>query len=140
MKHLKAFNENSKYPFYRRGEFILFTKKVIDIITAKDIADNLGYKIEEGPFDEKTFTVYCKPGEEKIAASDFLDNYPEFFESWERIDQRFEFVYNKVDELKDKLDSIIDYFSYTDKKKFIDPDKLNKEVDYIIGELQKIKI
>lgn len=140
MKHLKGFNENIKYPSYKRGEFVLFTKNKMDISTVKDIAKNLGYEIEEGPFGNKTFIVYCEPGQEKVAGSDFLDNYPEFFESWERRDSRIEYIYDKVDELKDKLDSIVDYFGYVDNRRFINSENFNKDIDYLIDELQKMKM
>ena len=140
MRFLRNFNESSKYPLYKKGELILFTKNRISLSTAKDIAKSLGYDLEEGPHGDKTFIVYCEPGQEKTVGSAFVDNYPEFFDSWERRDLRLEYIYDKVDGLKSKLDSIINYFEYSDNRKFIDSEKFNNNIDSIISELQKMKI
>ena len=89
MKHLKKFNEElvTRFPSLKRGEIVVFANRNSDIeySTVKDLARRLGYEVT-GEIYDNGYIVKTKPGEEESSGAAFVENYPEFFDSYERED------------------------------------------------------
>ena len=135
MRHLKSYNESiSKLPKYVKGEVLVFpVDKYLyhsnHTIDATAMASELGYEVMEvdpetkraWDYAENAIHVKCDPGKEDQCGQDFIDNYPEFFGSYERRDIR--------DEVMQKnLDYAIKLVSGLDGRKFI-PDGWNADID-----------
>jgi hypothetical protein len=129
----------SKYPQYNRGEIIVFAHRgEIDYEMAQKIAKKLGYKIIGEPYDYG-YSVETKPGEEEQVGRDFVENYPEFFQGWEREDIRIPKINKITQEIIEDVDWLNDFFEYTDKRRFINTEEFNNHIDYIIQKLNNIK-
>jgi hypothetical protein len=100
MKHLKKFNEElvPRFPTSKKGEVLVFLNRGVDISenTVRDIAKKLGYEISGEAYDGG-YIIKTVPGQEEQAGSDFVDNYPEFFGSYEREDAKDDYLYNELD-------------------------------------------
>ena len=131
---------NYKYPQYNRGEIIVWaTDKNMNYNVAKALASKVGYEITGEPFD-LAFLVKTEAGKELEAGQELVDNYPEFFQSYEREDIRFMDIESRLTLIMESVDGLGEDFEYTDKRKFIKSNKFNANIDSIIDELNDLKI
>ena len=128
----------TRFPQQNRGEVIVCSSRDVDYDMAKKLAIKLGYDIT-GESHDYCYVVKTPVGEEEQSGQDFIDNYPEFFNSWEREDNRYMEIVNIVDNLKEEIDYIEDFFEYSDRRRFINEDEFNEHIDKIIGQLNKLK-
>lgn len=142
MKHLKKFNEAiSDIPTYNKGEVVIWVRRDVDISdnTIKDIAKKLGYELLGEGYD-KGFIIKCEPGQEQQCGSDFVDNYPEFFESYEREDIKDKHLYDECENIIDDIEDIRDSIGTLNKfGRSQLPNNWNDEIDNIISKLENIK-
>jgi hypothetical protein len=144
MRYLKLF-ENViplQQPSYKKGEVIIWSDQIknkdVDYDFAKKLLDRVGLKLVGEPYDGG-FLVKCEPGKEVESAQMAISRFPEFFDSYQREDIRMPFIWNKIEEITDKVASIEDFFERTDRK-FVNIKKFNAYIDDIINELDKLKI
>jgi len=140
MKHLKKFNEElvPRFPSHNRGEVIVFSND-LDYKTAKVIAKKLGYEIT-GEVRDGDFLVKTPIGEEEQAGADFVDNYPEFFNGYEREDIKDTMIYDEMDGIIDEVSELRDSLGSLNKfGKSMLPDGWNDNIDKIITRLQNTK-
>jgi hypothetical protein len=136
MKYLKTF-EKVNIPKYLKGEIILFLKDDHIGMDVDPFAKELGYEVStETPkySGNNSIIIKCKPGEEDICGSDFLDNYPEFFMSFDRRDLRYEHMYKNYDLLNSEVAELDEFLG----KKFIG-NEWNERLDDIIKLIQSMK-
>lgn len=142
MKHLKKFNEElvPKQEVYKRGEVLVWIKKNTSLETVKDISKKLGYEVISEMFDGDAYLIKCLPGKEEICGSDFVDNYPEFFESFERLDIRSTHLYEKIDDIIDDIEELRAQLGKVNNfgKSVLSKDWNNK-IEDVIYKLNKIK-
>ena len=143
MKHLKKFNEEliNDIPTYKKGEVIVWLKSDADISdnTVKDIARKLGYGFAGEAYDNG-FIIKCNPGDEQQCGSDFIDNYPEFFDSYEREDIKNTRLYDECDDIIDEIEELRDSIGSLNKfKRSSLPDDWNNKIDEVIKRLEDIK-
>ena len=143
MKYLKRFNEElvNDIPTYNRGEVIVWVRRDSNISdnTVKDIAKKLGYESLGEGYD-KGFIIKCDPGHEKQCGSDFVDNYPEFFESYERVDIKDANLYDECDDIISDIENIRDSIGTLNKfGRSQLPKNWNEKIDKIISRLENIK-
>jgi hypothetical protein len=137
MKHIKSFNENLNLPKYTKGEIILFLKDDHIGMDVDSCAKELGYKVsDETPeySGNNSVIIKCKPGEEDTCGNDFIDNYPEFFMSFERRDLRYEHMYKNYELLNNEVASLDEFLG----RKFINSE-WNERLDDIIKIIQDMK-
>ncbi len=140
MKHLKKFNEElvPRFPSYNRGEVIVFSKD-LDYKSAQMFAKKLGYEIT-GEVRDDGYLVKTPIGEEEQAGADFVDNYPEFFYSYEREDIKDTMVYDELDDIKSDIEDLRDSLGSLNKfGKSLLPNDWNDNIDKIITRLQNTK-
>jgi hypothetical protein len=144
MRYLKLF-ENViplQQPSYKKGEVIIWSDQIknkdVDYDFAKKLLDRVGLKLVGEPYDGG-FLVKCEPGKEVESAKMAINRFPEFFDSYQREDIRMPFIWNKIEEITDKVASIEDFFERTDRK-FVNIKKFNAYIDDIINELDNLKI
>jgi len=141
MKYIKLY-ENLRQPTYKRGEIIIWSDNVknkdVDYDFAKVLFKRLGLELVGEPYDGG-FLVKCEPGKEVETAEKVLAKFPEFFDSYEREDIRQPFIWNKIEQITDKVSGLEDFFDKLDKK-FVNVKKFNDYVDYIIKDLEELKI
>ena len=138
MRHIKKFNESSEVPLFKRGEVLVFAKKETDQETIKSISKKLGVSLDrKHSIDDDIFVIKTPIGKENETGQDFIDNYPEFFYGFEREDINLENIYNEIEDIKDSLGNLDQYFGHRSGR--VDP-KINIEIDNIIEKLQKLKI
>ncbi len=108
MKYIKPINE-WKSPAYTRGEVTIFTKRSsdVDFDFAQKIAKLLGYEVKEQVYDN-AYVVLCEPGKEEQCGSAFVEDYPEFFESYEREDVRSTKLTDIGDDIKERVQDLMD--------------------------------
>jgi hypothetical protein len=143
MKHLRKFNEElvPNMPLYKRGETIVWLRRDAGISesTVKDIAKKLGYEIGDQAYDNG-YVVKCEPGMEKQCGSDFIDNYPEFFESHEREDIKDTYLYDEFDDIISDINELRDSVGNLNKfGKSTLPNDWNEKIDKVIYRLKNIK-
>ena len=142
MKHLKKFNEElvPKQEVYKRGEVLVWVKKNTSLETVKDISNKLGYEVISEMFDGDAYLIKCLPGKEEICGSDFVDNYPEFFESFERLDIKTVYIEENIKDIIDNIEELRDKLGKVNKfGKSIIPKDWNNQIENIIYKLNKIK-
>lgn len=144
MKHLKRFNEElvPNIPTYKRGETIVWLRRDADISdsTVKDIARKLGYDIAGEAYDNG-FIIKCEPGQEKQCGADFVDNYPEFFDSYEREDLKDKYIWDELSDISLAVETLRDEDSGNLNKfgrSMLSKD-WNQKIDEIIKRLENIK-
>lgn len=143
MKHLRRFNEElvPNIPTYKRGETIVWLRRDAGISesTVKDIAKRLGYEIGGQAYDNG-YIVKCDPGQENQCGSDFVDNYPEFFESHEREDIKDTYLWDECGYIIDDVEVLRDSIGNLNKfGRSMLPDDWNENIDEIISRLENIK-
>lgn len=144
MRYIKLF-ENViplQQPSYKKGEVIIWSdqlkNKDVDYEFAEKLLKRVGLQIIGEPYDGG-FLVKCEPGKEIESAKMAIAKFPEFFDSYQREDIRMPFIWNKMEEITDKVSGIEDFFEKIDKK-FINVKKYNDYIDDIINELDNLKI
>ena len=138
MKHLKNFNEASSVKLFSKGEILIFSNPGVSEDTIRDISNKLGCQfIKKWEIGTDTYLIKTKPGQEKIIGQDFINNYPEFFNGYERRDINFEGISNLIEDIKSRLDDLDEFYGNSNGRINL---KINDEVDLIIKDLQKLKI
>jgi len=143
MKHLKKFNEElvPRFPSYKKGEVVVWLTRNADISedTVKDIAKRLGYQVIGEGFHDG-YIIKCNPGEENQCGADFVDNYPEFFASYEREDLLSNHLYEKCDDIIYSVEVLRDSLGTLNKFGRANlPKDWNSNIDEIIKNLEDIK-
>jgi hypothetical protein len=99
----------------------------------------LGYEAIGQAYDSG-YIIKCEPGQEQQCGSDFVDNYPEFFESHEREDIKDTYLYDEcediIDDIEDLRDSIGNLNSFGRSSL---PKDWNDRIDEVIKRLENIK-
>lgn len=133
--------ELTSIPQYKRGEVTIFTSLYdrISYETVDTIAKKLGYELIGQPHNNG-YLIKTNPGDEEQAGSHFVENYPEFFEGWEREGYRAQYFRGIVSEIEEDLEELSEYFDYIDRRRFINDKEFNGKVDLIIDKLNNIKI
>jgi hypothetical protein len=143
MKYLKLFNEKLiDMPMFNRGEIVVYAnrKNNVDMSTVEDIAKRFGYKVKDKIHDNG-YIIECEPGQEKIAGSDFVDNYPEFFDSYEREDIKDTYIINACNDIIEDVDALIDSVGNINEfGRSQLPKDWNDNIERIINKLNNIKI
>lgn len=142
MKHIRKFNEElvPKQEVYKRGEVLVWTKKNTSLETVKDISNKLGYEVISEMFDGDAYLIKCLPGKEEICGSDFVDNYPEFFETFERLDIKTVYIQENIKDIIYDIEGLRDKLGEVNKfGKSIIPKDWNNKIEDVIYKLNKIK-
>lgn len=144
MDRIKKFNEMLQNPSYARGKVLVFTRGDSDIDDSfvKKICVKLGYEFG-GQYGQSrdSFIIKTPMGKENQAGNDFKENYPEFFSGFERLDLREILFTNTIEEVRSDVQDLFDnYMGYTDKRRFINKEELDKDIDEIIKKLNILKI
>ena len=143
MKHLKKFNEElvSRFPSHKRGEVVVFTNRNADIgyDTVKDLARKLGYEVT-GEIYDNGYIVKTKPGKEESTGAVFVENYPEFFDSYERQDIKDTYICDEFDDIISEIEGIRDSVGYLNEfgKSVLSKD-WNQNIDEVIKRLETLK-
>jgi hypothetical protein len=143
MKHLRKFNEElvSRFPSHKKGEVVVFANRNADIGygTVKDLAKKLGYEVT-GEIYDNGYIVKTKPGEEESAGAVFVENYPEFFDSYEREDIKDTYICDECDDIISELEGIRDSVGELNEfgKSVLSKD-WNQNIDEVIKRLEKLK-
>lgn len=143
MKHLKKFNEElvTRFPSHKRGEVVVFANRNADIgyNTVKDLARKLGYEVT-GEIYDNGYIVKAEPGQEEKAGAVFVENYPEFFDSYEREDVKDTYIYDECDNIISEIEAIRDSVGNLNKfGKSVLPEDWNQNIDEIIKKLEDLK-
>lgn len=141
---IKKFNEISNFPQYKRGEVIIWCNRVgenkPDDNFFTQITQKLGYKYIRSLYDGDAFLVEAPIGQEKQVGSDFVDNYPEFFTSYERRDIQMEYLFEQIDNIVSDIEGLRDSIGNLNEFGKTDlPKNWNNNIDSIIKSLDKIK-
>lgn len=144
MKHLKRFNEEliNDIPTFNRGEVIVYANRNnnVDISTVKDIAKRFGYEVKDKVYDNG-YIIKCEPGQEEIAGSDLVDNYPEFFDSYEREDIKDSYIVDACGDIIEDVESLRDSVGYLNEfGRSQLPKDWNDNIELIIEKLNNIKL
>ena len=143
MKHLRKFNEElvSRFPSHKKGEVVVFANRNADIgyDTVKDLARKLGYEVT-GEIYDNGYIVKTKPGEEESTGAVFVENYPEFFDSYEREDIKDTYIYDECDGIISEIEGIRDSVGNLNEfgKSVLSKD-WNQNIDEVIKKLEKLK-
>lgn len=136
MKYIKKFNEASSIPLYSKGEILVFTKRDLDEKTIEDISKQLGVEYDERySVGNSEFLIKTPIGQENRVGQDFVDNYPEFFSSFERRDINMEEMFDKIHQTSRRVRDLDEYIGNT----LVNP-KINSDIDEIIELLKSLKI
>jgi hypothetical protein len=131
----------SRFPSYKKGEVVVFTNRNADIgyDTVKDLARKLGYEVT-GEIYDNGYIVKTKPGEEESTGAVFIENYPEFFDGYEREDIKDTYIYNECDDIISEIEDIRDSVGNLNKfgKSVLSKD-WNQNIDEVIKRLEKLK-
>jgi hypothetical protein len=143
MKHLKKFNEElvTRFPSHKKGEIVVFANRNADIgyDTVKDLARKLGYEVT-GEIYDNGYIVKSDPGGEEKAGAAFVENYPEFFDSYEREDIKDTYIYDECDNIISEIEAIRDIVGNLNKYgKSVLPDDWNQNIDEVIKKLEDLK-
>ena len=143
MKHLKKFNEElvTRFPSHRKGEVVVFVNRNADIgyDTVKDLARKLGYEVT-GEIYDNGYIVKAEPGHEEKAGAAFVENYPEFFDSYEREDVKVTYIYDECDNIISEIEAIRDSVGNLNKYgKSVLPEEWNQNIDEVIKKLEDLK-
>lgn len=143
MRHLRKFNEElvTRFPSHKRGEVVVFANRKADIgyDTVKDLARKLGYEVT-GEIYDNGYIVKTEPGEEESAGAVFVENYPEFFDSYEREDVKDTFIYDECDNIISDIETIRDSVGNLNEfGKSVLPEDWNQNIDEIIKKLEDLK-
>lgn len=143
MKHLRKFNEElvTRFPSHKRGEIVVFANRNADIgyNTVKDLARKLGYEVTEEIYDNG-YIVKSEPGQEEKAGAAFVENYPEFFDSYEREDVKDTYIYDECDNIISEIEAIRDSVGNLNEwGKSVLPDDWNQNIDEVIKRLEDLK-
>lgn len=143
MKHLRKFNEElvTRFPSHKRGEIVVFANRNADIgyNTVKDLARKLGYEVT-GEIYDNGYIVKSEPGQEEKAGAAFVENYPEFFDSYEREDVKDTYIYDECDNIISEIEAIRDSVGNLNKYgKSVLPDDWNQNIDEVIKRLEDLK-
>lgn len=133
---------NVKYPQFKKGKVLIHTgfRDDLDIPFVEKICNVLGCKLS-CEFYNGMYEIETPIGEEVKVAMDFIDNYPEFFESYERIDIRVDYISDIVERVKGNTQELFDnYIGFTDNKRIINTSDFNGDIDKIIDDLNSLKI
>lgn len=136
MKYIRKFKESSSIPLYTKGEILVFVNRGVKEDTISDIAKQLGAELDVRMEYPDYYLIKTPIGKEEVIGQDFVDNYPEFFNSYERRDINLERMMDEIDEITSDVESIHDYIGGT-KKYF--KKGFNEYIDSIIKRLEKIK-
>jgi hypothetical protein len=143
MKHIKTFNENlNNFPTYKRGEVVVYLRRDVqlDKSTVKDIVKRFGCDLIDKIYDNG-FIIKTEDGKEEFSGSEIVENYPEFFDSYERLDLKDKYVDDNLDDISDDIELLRDLVGSLDKfGKSKLPKDWNDRIDSIIMKLDKIKI
>ncbi len=143
IKYLRKFNEElvTRFPSHRKGEVVVFVNRNVDIgyDTVKDLARKLGYEVTGEIYDNE-YIVKTKPGEEESAGAIFVENYPEFFDSYEREDIKDTYICDECDSIISDIEEIRDSVGNLNKYgKSVLSDDWNQNIDEVIKRLEKLK-
>jgi hypothetical protein len=134
MKHIKKFNE-SNLPQYAKGEILVFSDENPDFV--ENLCKKLGYIfIGTCEIGEGCYVIKTDIGKEVETGKIFVEEYPEFFSSYERRDLRDENLFGgikKTQYLISDLESMVG-------TKFINQNEWNKKIDEIISSLNTMKV
>ncbi len=138
MKFIKKFESLSPQSRYIKNRFILFSKKHLKIDFVKEILNQYDVKFIDIYNDTSSYIIEC--GELSILKS-IIEDYPEFFKSFSKIDVNFEEAHEKCESISNEIQSLQDSLGHVDKfgnMKF--PDNWNQNIDNIIEMMKSIKI
>ena len=85
--------------------------------------------------DEHCFLVNTPVGKEDMVGKLFVEDYPEFFDGYERRDLNLENIFEEVDDIMTMVDGLQDFV----KLKSVD-EGINSAIDEIIKRLKKLKV
>jgi len=127
------------FPQRKRGEVIVFTDRDTDPPFVKHLAKKLGYEAI-GEYTDSGYVIKTPVGKEEQAGQDFVDNYPEFFNSWDREDIKDTYVWNEIDFIEREVRELWSHIGNLNKFGSSRISKeWNAEIDRIIQRLQDIK-
>lgn len=136
MKYLRKFNEASKIPLYSKGEVLVFTNDGVTPDFIGEIAKKLGCSIDRKyDIGDNVFLIKTEVGMENTIGQDFVDNYPEFFNNFERRDLNIESMFDLIDDIVDDVKSLDNYVG----GKSINSN-INRDIDDIIAKLNSLKV
>jgi len=142
MKHLKKYNEEltTRFPQYKRGEVVIYANDHdIDTDFVKRLVKKFGYKCI-GEIYDTGFVIEVPKGEEVKAGKTLIEKYPEFFDSYDRLDINSDSIYTKCDEIVLSIENLRD--SIGKMNQFgtpMLPKNWNKSIDNIVSELNKLR-
>lgn len=131
--------EITRFSQNKRGEIIVVSKRRLSTDLVSDIAENLGYSFVDQLDGRYEYIIKTPVGKENSAGQDFVDNYPEYFESFYRQDVRGDHVNSELEEVKDLIDDLLDN-SYGDYDKGLINSDWNEKIDYILEKLESLKL
>lgn len=128
-----------KQPLYKKGEIIIYSYFTdMNYEATNALLNRHGLELISQIYDN-AFLIKCPNGKEIESADSFIKKYPEFFDSYEREDIRMNYIYNKIEDIVDRVEKIEDFFSSSDKRN-INTVSYNDYIDSIIKSLVEIKI
>lgn len=137
---IKKFNQSfeslTNQPRYLRDKFIIFTRPKINI----DLVRGILRKYDINEVEEYMDGVFLVKASLDIVES-FIGDYPEFFESYSRVDINLEEAWDACEEVIDLVRNLQDSLGELDKwGKNKMSKNWNANIDQIINVLQKMKI
>ena len=134
MRHLKLFNE-SQLPQYTKGEILVFSNEDEDFV--ENICKKLGLElIGRYGLGDGIYIIKTEIGKEINTGKLLVENYPEFFSSYERRNFRDEMFFSKIKDTQRLIDNLENMIGY----KFVDQNKWNEKLDEIISSIEKLRI
>ena len=130
----------SRFPQYKRGEVLVFTNRSdADYELVGHLARKLGYEVI-GEYLDDGYVIKVPVGEERESGQDFVDNYPEFFTSWDREDVKDTYLWDEIEDISNHVQELS--YKLGNLNKFgstMIPEDWNEHIDEVINRLQKIK-
>jgi hypothetical protein len=135
MKRIKTFEGLTNQPRYLKDKFILFPKPGISKGFSNEILKKYGITEIEGYMDDALLVKSTLDIVESI-----LGDYPEFFESYSRVDINLEEAWSGCERVIGQLEDLRDSLGSLDKwGKSKMPKNWNLDIDKIIQSLNGLK-
>lgn len=141
IKKFEQYNISFRSPIYNKGEILIFSNMYdenMDYNFAKNLIKRAGFEVIGEPYN-RVYIVKCEPGKEIECGKIIIEKYPDFFESYEREDIRFDELQDIIDNIVHDVEGIVTFVE-SSTKKTVNKKEFNDYIDNIINSLNDLKI